>query len=333
MAPQIKTTVVGSYPVPDWLAALPSQQALIDATAVVFKIQEDAGIDVVADGELYRFDVNHPDTNGMIDYFVQPLGNVRTRITRNDLAQFRSDPQMAFRAKPSGVVTGEIDEGTLNLPADYGRARLLTKSTMKFTVTGPHMLCKTLLDLYYPNRQGLCHAIAGILADQVTEIAADVVQIDEANIPGHPDEADWALDCINIVLDAVKTTPAVHLCFGNYGGQTIQKGDWSKLIRFLSGLHAHHVLLELAHRGNWELTHLAQIDPKVRFGLGVIDIKSNIVETPDQIAARIEEAANVLGPDRIACVNPDCGFWMLKRSIADRKIRALVEGRDLFEGR
>ena len=69
--PRILTTTVGSYPVPDWLAALPSEQALIDATRVVFDIQRQAGIDLPTDGELYRFDVNHPDTNGMIDYFVQ----------------------------------------------------------------------------------------------------------------------------------------------------------------------------------------------------------------------------------------------------------------------
>jgi 5-methyltetrahydropteroyltriglutamate--homocysteine methyltransferase len=80
--PGIRTTVVGSYPVPDWLAALPSQQALADATRVVFKTQEMAGIDVVADGELYRFDVNHPDTNGMIEYFTRPMSGIRSAITR-----------------------------------------------------------------------------------------------------------------------------------------------------------------------------------------------------------------------------------------------------------
>jgi len=73
---QIQTTVVGSYPIPDWLPALPSQQALKDATATVFHTQELAGIDLVADGELYRFDINHPDTNGMIDYFIRPLSEV-----------------------------------------------------------------------------------------------------------------------------------------------------------------------------------------------------------------------------------------------------------------
>ena len=76
--PRIKTTVVGSYPVPDWLVALPSEQALIDATRVVIHIQEQAGIDLVCDGELSRFDVNHPETNGMIEYFVRPMAGIRT---------------------------------------------------------------------------------------------------------------------------------------------------------------------------------------------------------------------------------------------------------------
>src|SRR5215213_9537659 len=102
--PAIRATVVGSYPIPDWLAALPSQQALIDATCVVFKTQEVAGIDVVADGELYRFDVNHPDTNGMIDYFVRPMAGVRAAVTREEVDAFARLPGMGFRAEPAGVV-------------------------------------------------------------------------------------------------------------------------------------------------------------------------------------------------------------------------------------
>ena len=74
---RILTTTVGSYPVPDWLVALPSEQAVIDATRVVIDTQEQAGIDLVCDGELYRFDVNHPETNGMIEYFVRPMSGVR----------------------------------------------------------------------------------------------------------------------------------------------------------------------------------------------------------------------------------------------------------------
>src|SRR6187200_3116641 len=86
--PPIRTTVVGSYPIPDWRVALPSEQALVDATRVVFKTQEMAGIDVVADGELYRFDVNHPDTNGMIEYFTRSLAGIRSAVTRADIVEF-----------------------------------------------------------------------------------------------------------------------------------------------------------------------------------------------------------------------------------------------------
>src|SRR5688500_3582673 len=143
---RILTTVVGSYPIPDWLAAHPSQQSLIDATKVVFQTQELAGIDVVADGELYRFDVNHPDTNGMIEYFTRPRSGVGSQITRADVDEFSRQQGMGFRAEPAGVVEGPIDEGTLNLPRDYCRARACTKAPLKFTLTGPHMLSKTLTD-------------------------------------------------------------------------------------------------------------------------------------------------------------------------------------------
>src|SRR3954465_6361856 len=112
--PFIRTTVVRCYPVPDWLVALPGEQALIGATRVVFKTQEMAGIDVVADGELYRFDVNHPDTNGMIEYFIRPLSGVRSEIGRSDIEAFSRQEGMGFRREPAGVVEGKIGEGTLN---------------------------------------------------------------------------------------------------------------------------------------------------------------------------------------------------------------------------
>jgi 5-methyltetrahydropteroyltriglutamate--homocysteine methyltransferase len=224
--PSIRTTVVGSYPVPDWLVALPSQQALIDATRVVFQIQELAGIDVVADGELYRWDVNHPDTNGMIEYFIRPMDGIRSRITRKDVEEFRSLEGMGFRAAPAGVVEGPIDEGTMSLGEDYRRARACTSHPMKFTLTGPHMLAKTLMDHHYGSRESLALGLAEALARQVRELDPDVIQIDEANITGHPDEAEWAAAAINVMLDAavLPKEKGVHMCFGNYGGQSIQRG-------------------------------------------------------------------------------------------------------------
>jgi 5-methyltetrahydropteroyltriglutamate--homocysteine methyltransferase len=333
--PLIRTTVVGSYPVPDWLVALPSQQALIDATKVVFNTQELAGIDVVVDGELYRWDVNHPDANGMIDYFIRPMAGVRSAVTRQELEEFRRMEGMGFRAQPAGVVEGPVGEGTLCLPRDYQRARACTRHPMKFTITGPHMLSKTLMDRHYGNRAELALALGRVLAQQVADLDPEVIQIDEANITGHPDEAEWAAAAINVVLDAATRAQekGVHLCFGNYGGQPIQHGEWKKLLGFMNRLHGDHVLLEFAFRGYDELGYFKdELDMRIGIGLGVIDVKSNVVEAPEAIARRIELATKLVGPGRITWVHPDCGFWMNKRSIADRKIVALVKGRDLFLG-
>jgi 5-methyltetrahydropteroyltriglutamate--homocysteine methyltransferase len=329
----IKTTVVGSYPMPDWLSALPSEQALIDATRVVIHVQEQAGIDLVCDGELSRFDVNHPETNGMIEYFVRPMSGMRTAISFDELVAYRSQRGMGFRTRPPAVVEGAVGAGTLDLPHACARGRRLASKPFKFTLTGPHMLAKSVIDKHYGNLPDLAFAIGDALAAQVRHIDADVVQIDEANLPGSPDEWQWAAAAINRVLDAVKTTPAVHLCFGNYGGQSIQKGTWENLINYLNALHVDHIVMETAHRPPEELAVFNQLRPEIGFGLGVIDVKATVIESADAIARTIERAETQLGQGRIRYIHPDCGFWMLKRNIADGKIRALVQGRNLYEGR
>src|SRR5213593_4033980 len=141
--PRIRTTTVGSYPIPDWLTALPSDQARSDAMRVVFDIQRQAGIDLPTDGELYRFDVNHPDTNGMIDYFLGPMEGIRTRLGRSDWETFARTQSMRFRTRPAGVVVNQLGEGGLNLKADCARAAAVAGGPFKFTVTSPYMLART----------------------------------------------------------------------------------------------------------------------------------------------------------------------------------------------
>lgn len=330
--PHLLTTVVGSYPVPEWLRAYPTRPHLRDATMVVFKIQELAGIDVVADGELYRFDVNHPETNGMVDYFVRPMTGIRTHLTAREFATFRRDEQLRYRKEPAGVVVGDIGPGTLNLLRDYEAFRPLTTKPIKFTVTGPHMLSKGLLDEHYGDRGKLAMAIAEVLREQLEPIDAEVIQLDEANIAGHPEDAPWAAEAINHVLRGLRGEKAVHICFGNYGGQTVQKGLYKNLMPFMNRLEAHHLVLEFARRRYEELERFRDLRPEMSIGLGVVDIKDNEIESPDEIARRIERAERLLGEGRIRYVHPDCGFWMLPRNVADGKMRALVKGRDLYEG-
>jgi 5-methyltetrahydropteroyltriglutamate--homocysteine methyltransferase len=240
---------------------------------------------------------------------------------------------MEFRAKPSGIVVGPLGPGSLDLPTACARAKALSTRPLKFTLTGPHMLAKMLLDSHYKDKAELAFAIADVLAEQVKHIDAAVIQVDEANLPGAPDEWPWAAEAINRVLRAVPTTPAVHLCFGNYGGQTIQKGGWDRLIDYLNALHVDHIVMENAHRPAEELEAFKGLRPEIGFGLGVVDIKQTTIESADAIARAIERAGKVLGPGRVKYIHPDCGFWMLKRGIVDGKIRALVRGRDLYEGR
>jgi 5-methyltetrahydropteroyltriglutamate--homocysteine methyltransferase len=333
MSSRIKTTTVGSYPVLSWLIGSTSRLVLRDALMAVLKSQELAGIDLVTDGELLRFDPNNPEANGMVDYFVSRMDGVRREFTISDLDGFRAGRASGYEMLTAGVVTGKIGPGTLNLPGDYEFAAKLTKSPLKFTCTGPHMLARMLSNLHYGDVAELAMEIAKVLRRQIELIEADTVQLDEACIVGSPEDAPWAAEAINYVLDGVMNARAVHICFGNYGGQPMLRGFWRDLIPFLNRLHADHLVLEFARRGYDELAAFSELDPKIGLGIGVVDIKDNEVESPELIASRIENITKTLGPDRLKYIHPDCGFWMLQRSVADRKMRALVEGRDLFEGR
>lgn len=179
----IETTVVGSYPVPDWLRSYPTEPHLRDAILVVVRTQELAGIEVVTDGELSRFDVSHPETNGMIEYFVRRMDGVKTDLGLADLRRFEENEGTSYRARPAGVVVGPVGPGILNLPEDARPLGELARSRVKFTVTSPYMLAKVLLDRHYGDVRELCTTVAEVLREQVAAVNADVVQVDEATSP------------------------------------------------------------------------------------------------------------------------------------------------------
>jgi 5-methyltetrahydropteroyltriglutamate--homocysteine methyltransferase len=231
------------------------------------------------------------------------------------------------------VVREALHGGGLNLIEDCQRAARVAGGPFKFTVTSPYMLARTLLDQHYHDFTALTLALADVMAEQVSGCPCSCLQVDEANIPGNPSDGPLAAKAINKVLDAFGGPTAVHFCFGNYGGQTIQAGAWQPLLEFLNSLHADHLVLELAHRPKDDLQALKDLNPTVGIGLGVVDIKVNAVETAEDIARSIEEAEKVIGAGRVQYIHPDCGFWMLKRSVADRKIAALAMGRDLYLGK
>lgn len=336
MARDILTTVIGSYPRPDWLApaaishAVPTEQTLRDAIAVVLKTQELAGIDLLSDGELNRYDPSHPETNGAIDYFIRPLRNVRCDVTRSEERKFQELPHLKFRSRTAGVVEGQLGEGTLNLTRDFLRSRPLTGRPLKFVITSPYMLERVLIDKHYKDREALVSALADLLAGQVREIDAEVIQVNDEFITGTPQDGPWVADALNRIFDVAPHKSALHICFGNYNGQTVQQGTYGPLIEFINTLHIDHVLVELTRRGAEDLAALKDIRPEIGVGIGVVDVKSTIVETPEEIARTIEHVVKVLGPGRLKYLSPDCGLWMQRRSVADAKLFSLVRGRDLF---
>jgi 5-methyltetrahydropteroyltriglutamate--homocysteine methyltransferase len=193
---------------------------------------------------------SHPETNGMIEYFTRRCPASAASIAFSEWLDYSKSAGMRFRSRPPGVVEGPVGAGTLNLPIACARAKSLASRPLKFTLTGPHMLAKTLHDRHYRSPEKLAHALAAVLAAQVKRLNADVVQLDEANLPGHADEWKWAAASINEVLKASARLRdrRFHLCFGNYGGQSIQKGGWAKLLDYLNALRVDHIVMECAHR-------------------------------------------------------------------------------------
>lgn len=329
------TTVVGSFPVPEWLKTSPSEATRRDAIRHVLDIQERAGIDVIGDGELGRWDLGRREPAGMVERFVRPMSGVQAGLTRAHRQNFAADSKTAYRANAPGVVVGEIGEGDLDLPREFELADRLTSHPLKFTLTSPYMLARVVADDHYHDLERLSAAMADVLVKQIRQLKPSVLQIDEPHLPGHPEQAFLAAASTNRVLDAARdgVSRAVHLCFGNFGGQRIQSGHYRQLIDYVNQLSCDHVVVETTRRQPEEVDALRDIDARIKLGVGVIDVKDLQVEEPDVVAKRIQSLADQLGADRIQFVHPDCGLQVLPRPVAEGKLRALVAGRDLFLGR
>lgn len=326
----IRTTVVGSYPVPTWLKVHPSPEAIRDAVRVVLHVQEQAGIELLSDGELTRWNAREFRPSGMVERFVGQMQGVVSEPNYAQRIAFQQRADVSYRGKPAGIVVGELDSGQLDLEREWRTAAELTSLPLKFTITSPYMIAKLLHDGWYHDFHQLLSRVAHVLAEQVVGIGAAVIQIDEPHLPGRPEDAYLAASAINTVLAGTTAETAVHLCFGNFVGQRIQQGDYRHLLVFFNELKCDHLVLETTRRPEDEIRMLGDVKPEMNFGFGVIDVKDLQVETPSIVAKRIESLAAFVGESRIKYVNPDCGLSHLPREVADRKLAALSSGRALF---
>jgi len=321
----LPTTVVGSYSVPEWLERLKTEyyqrrisaQHLSEIHEVAIKAavkdQERAGIDIVSDGELRR--------DNDIDYFL-------ARIPGVHIAQrAKSDYYDYYEAQVTAPLP-EDDKSSLGLAADYDFTRGLTDRPVKFSFTGPFSLSRRLSGSAYADPADLVRALARRLNLEARSLAgagAAFLQIDEPFLAGYPEQAELAVEAVNIVTDGVPVTWALHVCYGNRYARPSWEGHYDFLFPAVLAARVDQLVLEFARKGLEDLRLIKEYSWHSALGLGVIDVKSAAVETPDLVAARIRRALEYVTPDRLM-INPDCGLRHLTPEVARGKLHAMVAG-------
>jgi 5-methyltetrahydropteroyltriglutamate--homocysteine methyltransferase len=306
------------------------------AIKAAVKDQERAGIDIVSDGELRR--------DNDIDYFLARIPGVHiAQRAKSDYydyydaavtAPLPSDrPQPpAEDTAPGSTPDGEaqaIDQ-SLGLARDFEFTRALTDRPVKFSFTGPFSLSRriNLDDHAYKNPGDLVLALARLLNQEARSLAAAgarFLQIDEPFLAGYPEQAALAVEAVNIVTEGVDATWALHVCYGNRYARPSWEGHYDFLFPAVLEARVDQLVLEFARKGLEDLRLIKEYAWPSDLGLGVIDVKSPTVESPDLVAARIRRALEYVDPFRLV-VNPDCGLRHLAPEVARSKLRAMVSG-------
>jgi len=320
--PILPTTVVGSYSMPGWLERLKTEYFArrisrhdldeVHDTAVkaAIKDQETAGLDIVTDGELRR--------DNMIDYFVERLPGV-------DID--RSSKKFYYDFYDSSV-SGKLPMAALGLADDFRFLRKFTDREAKFCVTGPHSLTKRIRNNFYPSEELFAMDIARVMNLELKELVkagAKIIQIDEPYFSGFPEDISWGVNAINAMVDGVGATIAVHICYGNRYGKPSWEGSYRYLFPKILDAKIQQLTLEFARRGGEDLDVFKELPAPFQLGVGVIDVKTQAVETADVVAERIRKALEVVPAERMFIL-PDCGCFHLPRDVAFAKLCAMVEG-------
>jgi 5-methyltetrahydropteroyltriglutamate--homocysteine methyltransferase len=322
----LPTTVVGSYSVPEWLErakgdfhegriSKTSLNEIYDtAIKAALKDQERAGVDIVSDGELRR--------DNDIDYFLERMPGIE--LPKLAKVHYYDYYDAVVRA---GLPAPEAGEG-LRLVKDFSFTREQTDRPIKFSFTGPFSLAKRIRNEGYAVPDELVLDIARHLNREARELAtagAALLQIDEPFLAGYPEAVPLVVKAVNLVVEGVDVEWALHICYGNRHARPAWEGHYDFLFPEILDAQVDQLVLEFARKGYDDVALFKKYHPSFKLGLGVIDVKSEVVETPDQVAKRVDRALAVLDPDCIV-VNPDCGLRHLPTKIAIAKLRAMNAG-------
>ena len=340
LAPVIATTVIGSYPQPDWLidreklrGSLPPRvrarelwrvdepflaQAQDDATALAIADQERAGLDILTDGEIRRESYSNRFATALEGFDVDTPAMVPGRAGGTNAV-----PRVVGRIRRARPV--EVD--------DLRFLRSRTDRLVKITLPGPFTMSQQAYNEAYDDEAELAMDLATAVNEEVRDLfaaGADIVQIDEPWLQSRADKArEFALPAINRALEGVPGTTALHTCFG-YAHIVHDRPPGYPFLAELAGCSADILAVEAA-QPKLDVSVLEPLADKTVV-VGVLDLSDPEAETPEVVAARIDAALQVVPAEKLQ-VGPDCGMKYLSRELAFAKLRALVEGARLVRER
>jgi 5-methyltetrahydropteroyltriglutamate--homocysteine methyltransferase len=329
----IRATVVGSYPLPGWLELAGEhldefglddrEEAIRDAVWAAVGDQLRAGIDVITDGEQMRFDFN-------LSFYAFLDGLDPEREPRRRFGPPAHDQRGRHR------IVGELAaRAGLGVVAEWDRLRALAPegTQLKASVPGPYTLAGRLEpNADYPDRWAITEALLPIVRAELEALldrGCGMITVDEPSMSCYAHRVDPArlVDVFNRTVETVagRCYLGTHLCFGNYKGRAVGKRRYAPMFPAFLELRADELHLEMASREFAELEVIAEIGETHDVGVGVVDVKSYYVETPEDVEERIRTCLRYVGPERLS-VSPDCGLSQTARWAAQQKLANMVEG-------
>lgn len=307
------TTTVGSFPKPAYLVRARNKFArgeigreeLLElekqATRDVIQLQEELGLDILVDGEMYRGD--------MVTYFSEQMeGFAISGLVRSYGNRYYRKP----------VVNGPVRWTAPITAAMFTYTQSLTSKPVKGMLTGPYTIMEWSFDEYYPSREKLVFDLAEAVHQEalaLQEAGAQYIQIDEPAISTRPEELPLASEALGVVTRGLRAKTITHMCYG----------DFARVYKDLLHLPVDQLDLEMVN-SNYDMLDLFRREPCTKeIGLGVLDVHSHRVETVDEVVRGIKRALEVLQPEQIY-VDPDCGLKTRTWEEAREKLRVMVEG-------
>ena len=329
----LRTSVVGSYPFPAWLescsgrlqefGAADIREMQDDATAVAIDDQVRAGLDVITDGEQTRFDFN-------LSFY----GHLEGITMEAESPRKWGPPAHDQRGKHE--VRGPLDApGGLGTVEEFDRLKRMAPEghALKMSVPGPFTMSGRLLPgEVYADRWALTEALLPLIRRELeclVDAGCEEICVDEPSMScyGYKEDTSRFVDIFNRTVEGIvgKTRICTHLCFGNFKGHPVGYRRYAPLFPDFLDLHVDELHLEMANREYAELEVIGEVARKMDVAVGIIDVKSYLVETPDMVRDKVKACLEFAPPERLVFA-PDCGLSQTARWAARQKLCNMVEG-------